>query len=38
MKLLPLTALIATQAYNRTYGHAQVDKMMEEFILPAVFD
>ncbi|MBL7827248.1 MAG: serine hydrolase [Saprospiraceae bacterium] len=35
-KDLPLTIVITAKAYNRPYGHAQVDKMMEEYILPAV--
>lgn len=37
-KDLPLTIVITAKAYNRPYGHAQVDKMMEEFILPAVVE
>ena len=35
-KDLPLTIVVTAKAYNRPYGHPQVDKMMEEFILPAV--
>ncbi|HKO78074.1 MAG TPA: serine hydrolase [Flavobacterium sp.] len=35
-KDLPLTIVITAKAYNRPYGHPQVDKMMEEYILPAV--
>lgn len=36
-KDLPLTIVITARAYNRPYGHPQVDKMMEEYILPALF-
>lgn len=35
-KDLPLTIVITAKAYNRPYGHPQVDKMMEEYILPAL--
>lgn len=35
-KDLPLTIVITARAYNRPYGHPQVDKMMEEYILPAL--
>ncbi len=35
-KDLPLTIVITAKAFNRPYGHSQVDKMMEEYILPAV--
>lgn len=35
-KDLPLTIVITAKAYNRPYGHSQIDKMMEEYILPAV--
>lgn len=35
-KDIPLTIVITAKAYNRPYGHAQVDQMMEDFILPAV--
>jgi CubicO group peptidase (beta-lactamase class C family) len=35
-KDLPLTIVITAKAYNRPYGHLQIDKMMEEYILPAV--
>jgi CubicO group peptidase (beta-lactamase class C family) len=35
-KDLPLTIVFTAKAYNRPYGHSQVDKMMEEYILPAV--
>jgi len=35
-KDLPLTIVITAKAFNRPYGHSQIDKMMEEYILPAV--
>lgn len=35
-KDVPLTVVITARAYNRPYGHSQVDKMMQEYILPAV--
>lgn len=35
-KDLPLTIVVTAKAYNRPYGHPQVDKMMEEYILPAI--
>jgi CubicO group peptidase (beta-lactamase class C family) len=35
-KDLPLTVVITAKAYNRSYGHSQVDKMMQDYILPAV--
>ncbi len=35
-KDMPLTVVITARAYNRPYGHPQVDKMMKEYILPAV--
>ena len=31
----PLVVVITATAYNTPYGHAQVDKMMQEYILPA---
>jgi CubicO group peptidase (beta-lactamase class C family) len=35
---LPLVIVITATAYNTAYGHRQVDKMMEEYLLPAVVD
>ncbi len=35
-KDLPYTIVITAKAYNKPYGHSQVDKMMEEYILPAL--
>lgn len=37
-KDLDLVIVITATAYNTPYGHRQVDKMMKEYILPAVFD
>lgn len=35
-KDVPLTIVITAKAFNRPYGHSQVDKMMEDYILPAI--
>lgn len=35
-KDLPLVVVITATAYGRPYAHPQVDKIMEEYILPAV--
>lgn len=35
-KDIPLTIVITAKAYNKPYAHRQVDKMMEEYILPAL--
>ncbi|MBB6126890.1 serine hydrolase domain-containing protein [Mucilaginibacter lappiensis] len=32
----PLVVIVTATAYNRPYAHPQVDKMMQEYILPAV--
>lgn len=32
----PLVVIITAEAYNTPYAHKQVDKMMQEYILPAV--
>lgn len=32
----PLVIVITATAYNRPYAHPQVDKMMREYLLPAV--
>ncbi|MEP6904019.1 MAG: serine hydrolase, partial [Actinomycetota bacterium] len=32
----PLVVIITATAYNRPYGHPQVNKIMEKYILPAV--
>ncbi|WP_138505510.1 serine hydrolase domain-containing protein [Spirosoma lacussanchae] len=33
---LPLVVVVTATAYNAPYAHPQVDRMMEDFILPAV--
>ncbi|NMH29396.1 serine hydrolase domain-containing protein [Flavobacterium silvaticum] len=37
-KDLPLTVVITATAYNRPYAHSQVDRMMTEFVLPAILN
>jgi CubicO group peptidase (beta-lactamase class C family) len=32
----PLVVIVTAEAYNTPYAHTQVDKMMQEYILPAV--
>jgi hypothetical protein len=32
----PLVIVITSTAYNKPYSHSQVNKMMEQYILPAV--
>jgi hypothetical protein len=32
----PLVIIVTATAYNQPYAHRQVDKMMEQYILPAV--
>lgn len=32
----PLVVVVTATAYNRPYAHPQVDKMMEQYILPAI--
>ncbi|MFD0792253.1 serine hydrolase domain-containing protein [Mucilaginibacter litoreus] len=34
----PLVVVITSTAYNEGYAHPQVDKMMQEYILPAIVD
>ena len=34
----PLVIVITATAYGQPYGHSQVDKMMEKYILPAVLE
>jgi len=34
----PLVVVITATAYNQSYAHLQADRMMEEFILPAVIE
>ncbi|MEM1337371.1 MAG: serine hydrolase [Bacteroidota bacterium] len=35
---LPLVIVITATAYGQPYGHSQVDKMMERYILPALLN
>lgn len=35
-KDLPFTIVITAKAFNRPYGHSQVDKIMEAYVLPAL--
>ncbi len=35
---LPLVVIVTATAYGQPYGHSQVDKMMENYILPAVIN
>ena len=35
-KELPLVIVVTAQAYGQPYAHFQVDKMMKEYVLPAV--
>ncbi|UPT70439.1 MAG: beta-lactamase family protein [Flavobacterium sp. JAD_PAG50586_2] len=35
-KDLPITIVITAKAYNKPYAHSQVDRMMEDYILPAI--
>ena len=37
-KDLPLVVVITAKAYNQPYAHVQVDKMMEEGVLPAMMN
>jgi len=32
----PLVVVVTATAYGAAYGHPQVDKMMEQYILPAI--
>lgn len=37
-KDLPLVVVVTAKAYNQPYAHVQVDKMMEEGVLPAMMN
>lgn len=37
-KDIPLVVVVTAKAYNKPYGHSQVDKIMERYILPAITD
>ncbi|MGE6397860.1 serine hydrolase domain-containing protein [Chryseobacterium scophthalmum] len=34
---LPIVMVITSKAYNQPYSHSQVDKMVQEYLLPAVY-
>jgi CubicO group peptidase (beta-lactamase class C family) len=34
----PLVVVVTASAYGTPYGHAQVDKMMTDYILPAIME
>ena len=34
---LPFVMVITAKAYNKPYSHSQVDKMVQEYLLPAVY-
>lgn len=34
---LPIVIVITAKAYNQPYSHSQVDKMVQEYLLPAVY-
>ncbi|WP_312768910.1 serine hydrolase [Epilithonimonas sp.] len=36
IKEIPLVIVITAKAYNRPYAHSQVDKIVQEYLLPAV--
>lgn len=33
---LPLVVIITSKAYNKPYGHAQADKIVQDYILPSI--
>ncbi len=35
---LPIVMVITARAYNKPYSHSQVDKMVQEYLLPAVLN
>lgn len=35
-KEFPIVIVITAKAYNRPYAHSQVDKIVQEYLLPAV--
>lgn len=35
---IPVVAVITSTAYNKPYAHRQADKIIEDFVLPAVLD
>ncbi|MCU7615981.1 beta-lactamase family protein [Chryseobacterium sp. PBS4-4] len=37
-KDLPIVIIITSKAYNKPYGHAQAEKIVKDFILPAILN
>ncbi len=37
-KEIPLVIVITAKAYNKPYAHSQVDKIVQEYLLPAVYE
>jgi hypothetical protein len=37
-KDLPIVMVITAKAYNRPYAHSQVDKIVQEYLLPSVLN
>ncbi|MFH6990883.1 serine hydrolase domain-containing protein [Flavobacterium sp. FlaQc-48] len=35
-KELPIVVIITSKAYNKPYGHAQADKIVQDYILPSI--
>ena len=35
-KDLPIVIIITSKAYNKPYGHPQADRIVQDFILPAI--
>lgn len=37
-KEIPLVIIITAKAYNKPYAHSQVDKIVQEYLLPAIYE
>ena len=37
-KELPIVIVVTAKAYNRPYAHSQVDKIVQEYLLPSVLN
>ncbi|KQT24022.1 serine hydrolase [Chryseobacterium sp. Leaf405] len=35
---IPLVIVVTAKAYNKPYAHSQVDKMVQDYLLPAVYE
>ncbi|MCE3076850.1 serine hydrolase domain-containing protein [Chryseobacterium gwangjuense] len=35
---IPLVIVVTAKAYNKPYGHSQVDKIVQEYLLPSVYE